>query len=107
MFKFLQSDLEQGKLRPALLISKLPDDYDDWLICMISSQIHHYVSDFDEIVQENDPDFVESGLKTVSVIRIGRLAVVEGSVLIGATGKIASNRLHRIKTRLASWLTKP
>jgi mRNA interferase MazF len=106
LFKFPQADLEQGKLRPALLISKLPDDYDDWLICMISSQIHHYVSDFDEIVQENDPDFVESGLKTVSVIRIGRLAVVEGNMLLGATGKIASDRLQRIKIRLANWLTK-
>jgi mRNA interferase MazF len=65
LFKFPQTDLEQGKLRPALLISKLLGDYDDWLICMISSQTHHYISDFDEIVQEDDPDFTESGLKSV------------------------------------------
>ncbi len=89
-----------------MLISKLPGDYDDWLICMISSQIYHYVSGFDEIIQEDDLDFVESGLKTISVIRIGRLAVVEGNMLLGATGKIDSERLQRIKTRLADWLTK-
>jgi len=50
---------------------------------------------------------MESGLKTVSVIRVGRLAVVAGNILIGATGRIASDRLQRIKTRLADWLTKP
>ena len=64
LIKFPQANLEQGKLRPDLLVSKLPGDYDDWLICMISSQMQHYIADFDEIIQESDPDFVESGLKT-------------------------------------------
>lgn len=39
LFRFPQTDLEEGKLRPALLLGKLPGEYDDWLICMISSQI--------------------------------------------------------------------
>jgi mRNA interferase MazF len=97
--------LEQGKLRPALLLGKLPGEYDDWLICMISSQIQHCVPGFDEIVQETDTDFAGSGLKLSSVIRIGRLAVVEGEILLGAIGQIALERLQRIKSRLAEWLT--
>ncbi len=105
LFRFPQTDLEQGKLRPALLLGKLPGEYDDWLICMISSQIRHYVPGFDEVVQETDTDFAESGLKLTSVIRIGRLAVVEGEILLGAIGQIASERLQRIKSRLAEWLT--
>ena len=36
VFRFPQTDLEEGKLRPALLLGKLPGNYDDWLICMIS-----------------------------------------------------------------------
>lgn len=107
LFKFPQTDLEQGKLRPALLIGKLPGNYDDWLICMISSQVYHYIPDFDEIIQEKDIDFVESGLKTVSVIRVGRLAVVEGIMLLGAIGEISLDRLQRIKVSLGNWLTKP
>jgi mRNA interferase MazF len=43
LFRFPQTDLEEGKLRPALLLGKLPGDFDDWLICMISSQIRHYI----------------------------------------------------------------
>ena len=106
MFKFPQVDLEQGKLRPALLVGKLPGSYDDWLICMISSQVYHYIPDFDEIIQEKDIDFVESGLKTVGVIRVGRLAVIEGRILLGAIGRISLARLQRIKIHLADWLMK-
>jgi mRNA interferase MazF len=32
LFRFPQTNLEEGKLRPALLLAKLPGEYDDWLI---------------------------------------------------------------------------
>ena len=106
LFRFPRADLEEGKLRPALLLGRLPGEYDDWLICMISSQIRHYVPGFDELVREDDPDFAESGLKVPSVIRVGRLAVVEEEILVGAIGQIAPERLQRIKSRLAEWLMR-
>ncbi|MBI5651656.1 MAG: type II toxin-antitoxin system PemK/MazF family toxin [Chloroflexi bacterium] len=105
LFRFPQTDRTQGKLRPALLLERLPGQFDDWLICMISSQLQQFVPGFDEIVQPNDDDFVQSGLKVASVIRIGRLAVMDGAVLLGATGEIDAERLRRIKTNLANWLT--
>jgi len=105
-FRFPQTDLKDGKLRPALLLGKLPGEYDDWLVCMISSQTRHYISEFDEIVQESDGDFAESGLKVASVIRVGRLAVVSGEMLLGATGQISSERLGRIKKNLSNWLSQ-
>ena len=104
LFRFPQADLSSGKLRPALLLSGVPGPYDDWLICMISSQLRQHIEDFDEIIAEDDHDFESSGLKTPSVIRIGRLAVVEGQVLVGATGEISHRRLSRIRQRLAAWL---
>lgn len=72
LFRFPQTDLEPGKLRPALLLGELPGPYDDWLISMVSSQTRHYVEGFDELVQEHDADFAASGLKGASVIRVGR-----------------------------------
>ena len=106
VFRFPQTDLEEGKLRPALLLGKLPGNYDDWLICMISSQTRQYIAGFDEIVEENDGDFGGSGLKVTSVIRVGRLAVVSGEILIGAIGQVSSERLSRVKKRLADWLAE-
>jgi mRNA interferase MazF len=106
LFRFPQADMEEGKLRPALLLGRLPGEYDDWLICMISSQMRHYVPEFDEIVHEHDVDFAESGLKAPSVIRIGRLAVIEGEILLGAIGQVAPERLKRLRGRLADWLMR-
>jgi predicted RNase H-like nuclease (RuvC/YqgF family) len=59
---------------------------------------------FDEIMQIGDSDFSSSGLKEPSVIRVGRLAVVEGNVLLGAIGEICSDRLQRVKANLSDWL---
>lgn len=106
LFRFPHTDLEGGKFRPALLLGELPGEYDDWLICMISSQIRHCIPEFDEIVREDDPDFATSGLKVASVIRTGRLAVVQGQILLGAVGQIAPERLQRIKDHLAEWLQR-
>lgn len=103
-FRFPQTDLERGKLRPALLLAKLPHEYDDWLTCMISSQTRHYVAGFDELIKEGDDDFEQSGLKVASVIRAGRLAVISGESLLGAMGQISDERLARIKDHLAKWL---
>ena len=75
--------MEEGKLRPALLLGRLPSEYDDWLICMISSQTRNYLSGLEEIIKEEDADFAGSGLKVSSVIRMGRLAVVESAAPIG------------------------
>ena len=106
LFRFPQANLTSRKLRPSLLLGKLPGAYNDWLICMISSQMRQHIKGFDEIVDKSDPDFSHSGLKTSSVIRVGRLAVVEESALLGTIGEIDIERLKRIKANLSNWLVK-
>ena len=104
LVRFPQTDLGEGKLRPVLLIGQTPGPFDDWLVCMVSSQLRQHVAGFDELVHESDADFATSGLKQTSVLRIGRLAVVDGRVLIGAVGEIGSDRLSRVQARLAQWV---
>jgi len=84
LFKFLQTDQTLGKLCPALVIRRLPGIHDDWLICMISSQLSQQIPGFDEVIKEEDADFEQSGLKTSSVVRISRLAVVNRNILLGS-----------------------
>jgi mRNA interferase MazF len=107
LIPFPYADLREGKFRPALLLCKLPGKYDDWLTCMITSQLRQYTPEFDHIIQEGDPDFEDSGLKMDSVIRVGRLAVIQGDLLPGAIGQISSERLQQIKDRLVEWITGP
>jgi len=104
LFRFPQTNQTTGKLRPALVIRKIPGNHDDWLICMISSQLSLEVEYFDETISENDDDFISSGLKQNSLIRIARLAVVEKNILLGSIGEIREGRLNRIKHKLSDWL---
>lgn len=104
LFEFPQTDQTLGRIRPALIIRKLPDIYDDWLICMISKQVTQQIENFDEIINQEDVDFVSSGLHSPSVIRISRLAVVDKNILKGTIGEINKERLNKIKIRLAEWL---
>jgi len=47
---------------------------------------------------------MESGLKQQSIIRTFRLAVVNDSIFLGKIGQITTERLGRIKQKLAAWI---
>ena len=105
LFRFPQTDQSHGKLRPALVLRKLPGPFIvDWLICMVSSQLSQEIAAFDEVIKPEDSDFPASGLKLPSVIRVSRLAVVERTILLGTIGEISSDRLSRIKTAISDWI---
>ena len=104
LLRFPQTDLSAGKPRPVALLGRVPGPYDDWLVCMVSSQLRQEVRGFDEVVHDSDADFARSGLKVTSVLRISRVAVVEGNALLGAVGEISPERLRHIRERLARWI---
>ena len=97
LFKFPKTDLTVGKLRPALLIKLLSNGYDDCLVCMISTKTGREIPNLDEIISPNHPDFVQTGLKSESVIRVSRLAIVLEKILLGKIGKISTQRLEKFK----------
>jgi mRNA-degrading endonuclease toxin of MazEF toxin-antitoxin module len=107
LFAFPFSQSSDAKLRPAPVLRRLPGRHDDWLICMISSQLDQGVLQFDEAVLMTDPDFATSGLRVASAIRIARVAVVAPARLAGSLGDVAPERLARILDRLAGWLRPP
>lgn len=104
LFSFPQTNLAKTKLRPALLIEQLPGKYHDWLTCMISSKTIQEIPEFDEILSEKDRDYLHSGLKVSSVIRIARLAVQDQNLFLGTIGEISPSRLIRIRRKLSSWI---
>ncbi|MEQ1534138.1 MAG: type II toxin-antitoxin system PemK/MazF family toxin [Sideroxydans sp.] len=101
---FPYTDLSETKLRPVLLLKQASHTFDDWLVCMVSSQIHQADAQLDEVVRTTDKDFIESGLKADSVLRLSRLAVLNGALLVGSIGKIDKQRLTQVKQRLANWI---
>jgi|YNPMSStandDraft_2_1061718.scaffolds.fasta_scaffold06276_3 mRNA interferase MazF len=105
IFEFPQTDFSRRKPRPALLICQMSSLYDDWLLCMISSQLQSFTEGVDELMRASDSDFTQSGLIRESIIRVTRIAVVDGSILSGKIGEIDQLRLKRIKENLAAWIT--
>src|SRR5690554_1843942 len=71
------TNLANAKKRPVLLLRKLDNSHDDWLVCMISSQLHQFNPDLDWKLDSTHPEFAESGLKTSCVFAL-RGALAEG-----------------------------
>ena len=104
LFRFPQTDQSSRKLRPALVIRKLPGKYDDWLICMVSTQLTQQIDGLDELIRPEDKEFKNSGLKAASIFRISRIAVVEQNIFAGIIGEISNKRLSKIKKSLTDWI---
>jgi mRNA interferase MazF len=104
LIRFPQTDLQAGKLRPALVVASTPGGYVDVLLALVSSRTYQTIPGFDEIIDPSDSDYAATGLKVRSVIRLARLAIVESSVISARLGNISPERLRQLKERLADWL---
>lgn len=94
----------QKKSRPVVALRKMPP-FGDWLVCGVSTQLHQAAEGFDDPVLEGDADYGGSGLKASSLIRLGFLAVLPESHLLGAIGTIAPERHRRLLDRLCTHLS--
>ena len=104
LIRFPQTDLQAGKLRPAVVVAITPGRYAEVLLALVSSRTYQAIPEFDEIIDPSDSDFKTTGLKVRSVIRLARLATVETSVISARLGNISPVRLRQISKRLVDWL---
>ena len=96
----------EAKPRPAILLCQVPP-FGDWLVCGVSTQVHHEVVGFDGIIEPSHTDFAGSGLKAPSLIRLGFLAVLPSTALLGVIGSISAERHGRLLQRLGAFLQSP
>ena len=90
----------RSKARPVVILTEMPP-FSDILVCAISSQVRHQYAGFDEIINQADSDFSKSGLKVSSLRRLGHVATLPRSALLGELGTISSERLNRLRIKLA------
>jgi mRNA interferase MazF len=83
----------QQKKRPVLILKILPK-FNDLLVCAISSQTHQFVPNFDLELKDNEAAFAASGLVKSSIFRLGSLAVLSTTDVIGTIG-LLEKKLHR------------
>jgi mRNA interferase MazF len=93
------------KHRPAVILREMPS-FGDMLVCGVSTQLHHFVQGFDEIITPEDADFTSSGLVAASLIRLGFLAVLPRRIIAGSIGSIALERHKRLLKALSIYLVR-
>ena len=93
------------KNRPAIILREMPS-YGDLLVCGVSTQLHHYLQGFDEIISPTDADFASSGLVAASLIRLSFLAILPRKNIAGVIGSIAPERHRRLLEALSNYLIR-
>ena len=93
----------QIKNRPVIVLREMRP-YGDLLVCGVSTQLGQRVPDFDEIIASTDADFAASGLVSISLIRLGFLAVVPRKSVAGSIGAISADRHRRLLKTLRDYL---
>ena len=87
------------KDRPAIFLREMPR-YHDLLVCGVSTQLHQYVENFDEIISP-DVDFKSSGLK---ISNSSFLAVLPRHRVLGSIGSISEERHKHLLRKLSEYL---
>jgi mRNA interferase MazF len=102
--RFPFTDGSGAKLRPVLVLVKVPGEHDDYLVLFISSQLHTAVPAVDVVLRRQHPAFAQSGLKVPSVLRIGKLATISDTLILGPLGTMSDPLLSDIVRRLTRLL---
>jgi mRNA interferase MazF len=99
------TDLSFVKVRPALVISN--ENYntseDDVVVLLITSNISRLSSE-DYVIETNNPEFINTGLKQASAFRVGKIQTLHKNLLISKLGIAGPNTLKEIEKRLRNLL---
>ena len=94
-----------SKLRPALVLARLPGPYQTWLVCGVSTQTEGLVDGWDEVLEPQQPWFAATGLHRQSAVRLSFLSAVDEPTITGRIGVVPRSVVNRQRRRLASLLT--
>lgn len=106
LVSFPFDDLSTTKVRPALCLTDSIGTYRHVILAFISSQVGYYHLPSDIFLNENEPDFLETGLKITSLIRLHRVATLPAELIKRNLGKLPERLHNQVYDRLME-LFKP
>ena len=81
------TDVSGQKVRPALVISPDPGDR-DILVAFISSVVPPVPEPTEHVLNVTHPAFAQTGLKHMSVFKMGKLATLHRALILRRVGRI-------------------
>jgi len=94
LVRFPFTDLTTTKLRPAVVLTTHGDDL---TIVGIFSSPAQPARETWIVLTTEDPEFPGTGLKTASVIKAERIAVIERSIVIRKLGSLSTPQMEKLR----------
>jgi mRNA interferase MazF len=101
LIPFPFTDLTATKLRPALV---LYEGEKDVVAAFISSRTEKPKTT-DIIINENHPEFKQTGLKLASVIKLDKVATISKTLIVGEIGEAGTKIKKAINRKIAELYT--
>lgn len=79
LVRFPFTDLSGVKLRPGLILAQSSGD--DYILAFITSQTSTYDPSTECLLDPGHPEFLMSGLKAVSLVRLSKLATLQKGLI--------------------------
>jgi mRNA interferase MazF len=89
LVEFPYDDLSGSKIRPAYCLGDPVGEYRHVLFALITSRIPNSILPTDLVLDSNHPDFMISGLKKSSTIRLDHLITLRRSMIQRQLGELS------------------
>ena len=90
------TNLTAAKLRPALVLFEGKRDV---VVAFVSSRVPQRPALTDVVVEESHPEFVLTGLKMSSVIRLDKIATILKDLVVGEIGELGGELKREVNLR--------
>ncbi|NEU76449.1 type II toxin-antitoxin system PemK/MazF family toxin [Hassallia byssoidea VB512170] len=93
LVQFPFTDLSQTKLRPAVVLLE-NTSLNEVTLCFISSQNIENISSEEFILSTSDAEFIETGLRVASKVRVTRIVTLQRQLIIRRLGKLGVKQIQ-------------
>jgi mRNA interferase MazF len=93
-------DLSAQKVRPAVCLTDEINPHNHIVLAFITSQVQQIQSDTDFVIDVQDADFGQTGLRVSSTIRLHRLMTVSSNIIKRELGELSKNQQAEVENRL-------
>lgn len=90
--KFPFSDFSSAKRRPALVLGELEDDFNDVILCQITSKVSKNIHS----IELSQIDFKEGSLNKVSYVRPNKIFTVDKKLILSKVGTLEEEKLMEV-----------
>ncbi|MDZ7304594.1 MAG: type II toxin-antitoxin system PemK/MazF family toxin [candidate division KSB1 bacterium] len=94
------SDLTSAKVRPALVVSPEDQVENDFVVALITTNIHRPLRPSDHAIRTGDKDFGATGLRFDSVFRMAKLFNLDKALAQRKLGKVSPELMKKLEKKL-------